>query len=293
MINRRLHSACAVVVGLALTIGACASNQPQSTVIARNPQNVVAPPTIVAAIPTAVPVFGTATPTAPAPGLSTATPVPAAVAPTATAAATATPTSTDGLPGVAIAVPISEGARLAVVGIEAGSSLNVRELPGVEHPVTTSLSVAGQPAIATGRARLLDNDGTRAIWYEITTSDAIGWASGSFLAPLAGTQPTSRWAEIGLAFDSAEQAVDGIRAAVLAQPTGGPQPTVVVVTGPSADGDRTSVTIDIVGFLDDSVLGERLRIIGEPGPRGSFVISGIESTSLCRRGSGSGEGLCP
>ena len=292
MINRRLHGTCAVVVGLALTVGACASNQPQSTVIARNPQNVVAPPTIVAAIPTAVPVFGTATPTAPAPGtLSTATPVPAAVLPTATAVVTATPTSSDGLPGVAIAVPIAEGARLTVVGIEAGSSLNVRELPGVEHPVATSLSVGGQPAVATGRARLLD-DGTNAIWYEITTSDAIGWASGSFLAPLAGTQPTSRWAEIGLAFDSPEQAVDGIRAAVLAQPGEG-SPSVVVVAGPSADGERTSVTIDILGYLDDSVAGERLRIIGEAGPRGSFVISGIESTWLCQRGSANSEGLCP
>ena len=65
---------------------------------------------------------------------------------------------------------------------------------------------------------------------------------------------------------------------------------VVVVDGPTV-GDLGEITVDVVGFPDDSVLGARLRVFAEPDPGGeSFTVRTVESTTLCRRAVS--EGLC-
>ena len=65
---------------------------------------------------------------------------------------------------------------------------------------------------------------------------------------------------------------------------GEPVPDVVVVDGPSV-GDLGEITIDVVGFGDDAVLGERLHVFAEPDQGGeSFTVRSVEATTLCRRG---------
>ncbi|NNC44231.1 MAG: hypothetical protein HKO03_13440 [Acidimicrobiia bacterium] len=58
------------------------------------------------------------------------------------------------------------------------------------------------------------------------------------------------------------------------------------------EGDLGEVTYDVVGIGDDSVLGERLHIFGQPTGDGSgFSLMAVESQVLCGRGV-TDQGLC-
>jgi hypothetical protein len=57
---------------------------------------------------------------------------------------------------------------------------------------------------------------------------------------------------------------------------------VTVTVAPRLVGDLGEVTYDVVGFADDSVLGERLHVFGTPGD--TFTLKTVEATTLCRRG---------
>lgn len=188
----------------------------------------------------------------------------------------------DDLPGQPSPITPRSGSSLSVVGVGGGSYLNVRALPGTEYSVIDTVAAADSNLIATGRAQILDS-GSDSIWYEVTTVSGSGWASSQFLSFTGRTTPgRSQFLELDETFDAAVDVVAQVR--TNSQAAGEGSIDVTVVDGPTSNGSSQIMVIDITGFADDAVLGNRLRVIGDPGPRGSFVVVGIESTLLCRRG---------
>lgn len=207
---------------------------------------------------------------------------------TTTSSTTAAETSTTAappteLPGERIEIFPYEGATLAVVGVEADDVLNVRAAPGVEHQVVAELAPLTDDVAPTGHNRQLD-DGS--IWAEVAIDGGTGWANTAFLAHLGDTADiTSELYPDVADRPTAETMLElGRRVAADRVVDGEPEPAVVVVDAPSV-GDLGEVTVDVVGYPDDSVLGERLHVLAEPGPGGeSFTVRTVEATTLCRRG---------
>jgi hypothetical protein len=213
---------------------------------------------------------------------------PGAAGTTQSNATTAT-SSAAALPGERVETFPYKGARLAVVGVAAGDTLNVRSGPGTEFGVVYDLGPTAMNAMATGHNRSVGDGG---FWSEISADGRTGWARTSFLLqpgqvddvtaalfPTPVDRPTAKtMAELG-------QAVARRRASQE------PPSRIVVVEHPTV-GDLGEVTVDVIGVGDDSVGGERLKVFAEPGPgRASFTVRTVEATTFCRRGV-SDDGLC-
>ena len=201
---------------------------------------------------------------------------------------TAAPTPSE-LPGERIEIFPYEGNELIVVGVEADDVLNVRAAPGVEYEIVAELDPLADGLMPTGHNRQLD-DGP--IWAEIEVDGETGWASTAFLAHPGAVRDTTSELYPDVADrprgDTMRQLGELVADRVAGE--GEPEPDVVVVDRPSV-GDLGEITVDVVGFPDDSVLGERLHIFAEPDPGGeSFTVRTVESTTLCRRGVS--DGLC-
>ena len=61
---------------------------------------------------------------------------------------------------------------------------------------------------------------------------------------------------------------------------------VVTVDGPH-QGDVADVTVDVVGFGDDSVLGTRVHVVAGSAA-GGLTVTSVERTLLCARGTADG-----
>lgn len=190
------------------------------------------------------------------------------------------------LPGERIETYPYEGAELAVVGVEANDVLNLRAGPGTDAAVVVELAPLATGLVATGHNRALEAGGT---WAEVSAQGATGWVNVAFTAQLgATTDATDRLGQVV----GGETMVDiaGSVASLLGPSGDDPQPTVTVVDGPvvSAVGE---ITVDVLGYADDSARGERFHIVADPDASGeSFTVSAVEATVLCARGAG--DGLC-
>jgi len=70
-----------------------------------------------------------------------------------------------------------------------------------------------------------------------------------------------------------------------------PRSDIVVVARPTS-GDLGEVVIDVIGLGDDSVVGLRLRVFGQPiDTDAGFELRSVEETVLCGRGVSS-DGIC-
>lgn len=203
--------------------------------------------------------------------------------------ATTATSSAAALPGERVEIFPYKDAKLAVVGVAAGDTLNVRSGPGTEFDVVYDLGPTAMNATATGHNRSV---GDGVFWSEISADGRTGWARTSFLLqpgqvndvtaamfPTPADRPTAKtMAELG-------QAVARRRASQE------PESRIVMVEQPTV-GDLGEVTFDVIGVGDDSVGGERLKIFAEPGPRReSFTVRTVEATTFCSRGV-SQDGLC-
>src|SRR5699024_3649820 len=106
---------------------------------------------------------------------------PSTTAPSTSAAPGPSVSSPDGggpLAGEKLDIFPYAGARLAVVGIAADDTLNVRAAPGVDAPVRVDLPPLAMNATATGHNRSL---GPAGLWSEITADGRTGWANTRFL----------------------------------------------------------------------------------------------------------------
>lgn len=186
------------------------------------------------------------------------------------------------LPGERIKIFPYEGAQLAVVGVAADDTLNVRSGPGTEFDVVFDLDPMATNATATGHNRSVGEAG---FWSEIAVDGRTGWARAAFLLqpgqvrditaalfPTPADRPKAKtMLELG-------QTVARLRA------SDDPASDVVVVDQPTV-GDVGEIAVDVIGFGDDSVGGERLKIFAEPGPGGeSFTVRTVEATTFCSRG---------
>ena len=231
----------------------------------------------------------TAEPASPSTSETLATP-PAAPSPLASAdpAPTAEPTPAPGgtgLPGKEAVGP-QTGDTLAVIGVAADDTLNVRDVPGTAGDVVGELDPLADDIEVTGRARTVDGSQ----WWEIeggAVEDA--WVNARYLAWLGETTDiTSELEERpgAATLDELARIVADLRAAS----SEGDAPQVVVSDGPTV-GDLGEVTVDLVGFADDAIRGERLHVfavVDEGDAR--FTLRTVERTLLCSRGTS--DGLC-
>lgn len=176
--------------------------------------------------------------------------------------------------------------RLAVVGVAADDVLNVREEPGTDAAVVTTLDPLASEVAATGRARLLSTS----IWLEVEVDGVTGWANSSFFAHLGATDDiTARVLEDAGDRPSAptlEELADAVATVVASQD---PPSRVVVSAGPDG-GDLGEVTVDVIGLADDAVMGLRLVVFATVDPDG-FTLRTVEATALCGRGV-TADGIC-
>lgn len=214
------------------------------------------------------------------------TPTPDDPSPTPTATSTDPADDPGDLPGEPYDVGPEAGARLGVVGVEASDVLNLRSGPGVGSDVVAELAPLEADVIATGRSRI---EG-RAVWVEAEVDGVTGWANFRYLGYLADTDDvTYRISEASAS--SYEGAAD--RAIEQLYPDAGDL-TVTVVDGPHEGviGEVTSpgdITVDVLGFGDDSVLGVRLHVFATPDG-GAITVRNVELTTICARGVD--DGLC-
>ncbi len=188
------------------------------------------------------------------------------------------------LPGEPFEFGPAEGSTVAVVGVAADDVLNVRRLPDSSSEVIAELDPMGD-AILTARKRDLGTS----IWYEVEVPEGVGWANATFLAPIGGTRDaTNEFSDLlgGLPTAASTDAlIEAFLARLVAfgETQEGPPVTAIVIDGPTV-GDLDEATIDMLGYADDSVRGDRLHLfIMNEG--GTAAIKSIEATTICQRGS--------
>lgn len=176
-----------------------------------------------------------------------------------------------------------------MVGVAADDTLNVRAGPGVEFEVLFELPPLAMDIAATGHNRDLGGAG---FWSEITAEGRTGWANTSFLLqPGQVTDITAELYPTPAERPGAETMLELGQVVGADRASDEPPSEVVVVDGPSV-GDLGEIVVDVIGFGDDAVGGERLHVFAEPLPDGeTFQVRTVESTLLCTRGV-SDDGLC-
>lgn len=206
-----------------------------------------------------------------------------------TEASTTTTTGEEGpLAGERVEIFPYADAQLAVVGVAADDTLNVRAGPGTSASIVYELAPLETGITATGHNRTLEGSG---FWAEITHDGRTGWANAAFLLQLGAVDDvTSRLFPTPDDRPSAETVLELGQAVAALRASEEPRSKIVVVDGPSV-GDLGEITVDVIGLGDDAVGGERLTIFAEPDPGGeSFTVRSVELTTLCTRGVS--DGLC-
>lgn len=193
------------------------------------------------------------------------------------------------LPGERMEIFPYGGAALAVVGVAAEDTLNVRSGPGVSFEVVFDLDSLATGVTATGHNRSLESGGT---WAEISYKGRTGWANTSFLLQPGRTHDvTSQVLAQSSRRPRAETMRKLGRMVAETRASEAPRSSITVVAAPTA-GDVAEITIDVIGLGDDSVGGERLKIFAEPDrDGGGFTLRSVEATLLCSRGV-TDDGLC-
>jgi hypothetical protein len=173
------------------------------------------------------------------------------------------------------------GATLAVVGVKYDAKLPLRSAPRIDEPAVAFLAPLESNLVATGRVRQVDSSR----WFEVTVRGVTGWADSASLAYLgARADVTERVVDKLGRVPTAPSMLDlgRVVAAAATASTEPPGSQVIVTAAPATVGDVSEVTYDVVGYPDDSVLGERVQVLGTPGQ--TFTLDKVEATTLCRRG---------
>lgn len=184
------------------------------------------------------------------------------------------------LPGEEISLFADEGEVLAVMGVAADDTLNVREIPGTDGAVLTEVDPTAEDLVATGRTRALPNS----IWYEVTVDGTTGWVSLNFVAFMGGTDDATAEYLDDRDAPAAETMTDLGELVADDFASDDPESLIVQSVAPTV-GDLGEITYDVIGIGDDAVAGYRLHIFAEEDPSGeSFVLRTIERTTFCTRG---------
>ncbi len=180
-------------------------------------------------------------------------------------------------------VPVpDEGAVLGVVGVRWDDLLNVRSGPGASFDVVGELDPMTAGIWGTGRGWQLPGGD---VWWEIESGGVTGWVNQRYLSRLGGTDDITSWvvAAVGpLEAPTLEELA--IEVAASRGDTSLPASARRdVITAPATEGDLGEITIDVLGFGDDSVGGERLHIFAVRID-GGWALKSVEATTFCQRG---------
>lgn len=183
------------------------------------------------------------------------------------------------------------GDVVAVVGIPAGDVLRVTPAPGAAiSAVLAELEPLAEGLVATGRHRAIEGEG---IWSEIEVDGVVGWVPRAHLAFLGVTDDVTTQVAPTPAdrptFETPEDLAGWVVMARVGTDEEGPAARIGIVDGPTV-GDLVEMVVDVIGFGDDAVLGERLRVFAEPVD-GGVTLRSVEATVLCDRGV-TDEGFC-
>ncbi len=177
-------------------------------------------------------------------------------------------------------------AETVLIGVSSSETVAVHARPGLDQPLAgevppgTSIEPLGQ-AFET-------EDGL--IWWQVRAGAIQGWIQPN----IAYRGPAQDITEAAVArigegteFASPEESAAAIAKSILIEE--GAEETIVVSTVESGDPIRATVTVDVLGLQDDSVLGYRL-IVASSASTG-WQPESVFQTSLCARGV-SPDGLC-
>ena len=177
-------------------------------------------------------------------------------------------------------------AETVLIGVSSTETVDVHALPGINQPLAgevppgTSIEPLGE-AFET-------EDGL--VWWQVRAGAIQGWIQPNiaYRGPAQDITETAQ-ALLGDAgpYDSPEASARAVAQAIADDQGGGE--VIVVSTTESGDPVRATVTVDVLGFEDDSLLGLRL-IVASSASAGWEPASIIQAT-LCARGV-SPDGLC-
>lgn len=219
--------------------------------------------------------------------------------PTTTTTTEPEPTTTTAAPdlGGPIEFGPAEGQPLAVISVRYDDELNFRAGPGTDEDIVRRVAPLDDTVItAAGEAWAFE----RSVWWKVVIDGEEMWANQTFLGMLGAT--SSIFDEVEAELDTLEFAsLQAMTEAITdARTVEEPAPDLEYVTEPlSFDSGDAFVVVDFVGFLDDAVSGERLRIeaeviVGddadEVGVPIGVRLTDVEATVICSRGVT--EGLC-
>ncbi len=188
------------------------------------------------------------------------------------------------LPGEDTATFYSEdGAVAQVFGVEADDVLHIRQLPDPEAETLDNAAPTSELTL-TGRERDVDSG----IWAEVETDDGVGWVNTAYLAFFADEQDrTAEFSEVPPAED-AQTLAEGVAQRAVGEGEGSEHLEQMLVRPGEADG--TGIWgIDVDGFRDDSVRGERWEVTIEQA-EGGYEVTTVTSRTVCFRGAE--DGLC-
>ena len=184
-------------------------------------------------------------------------------------------------------LPIT-GSVVAVVGVEHWDILEIHEDPAVSSPLVGTLDPLDDTVVALGYARQLP----QSIWWCISWNGGSGaWASSIYLSRMADPYQSfdsSSW--VGLTAQNLEDFLSDVENQYQRPATSEGGPMRIVIS--ELDYINNVISIDVIGFLDDSLLGARLTFATSLQSDGSLMIDDAQFRGMCRRGGGPGSDLC-
>lgn len=196
-----------------------------------------------------------------------------------------------------------EGAEVGAAGFAPQDGpLVVHAAPTRESDAVSELGPLDAVELA-GRERHHPEDGDQGSWTEIVLADGFGWVESGQLSDGGGlfyfgaTQDvTDDYLEEVPPAEQSEVIVESVAERVI-----GPEEETVDPEGEPAGADWALISspedhgeefyrVDVTGYLDDSLAGERLFITVEVS-EGGYELVQVERTLICQRGVGD-EGLC-
>ena len=105
------------------------------------------------------------------------------------------------------------------------------------------------------------------IWHELRVGDLVGWASGTYLAPLgAGRDATAEVVEALGGTPTADTLSDlGLQVSGVFASSGEVQSRTTISSRPGVFEALGDITLDVLGLPDDAVRGYRINITADAG----------------------------
>ena len=195
------------------------------------------------------------------------------------------PSTTTTVPGEMVDYGPVSGDVLAVVGVRHDDVLNVRSGPGVGFPVIAKLAPTADDVVALGKTWSLPG----ALWIEVEAEGTDGWVNLAYVSYLGDTNDATAGIVDGIGETPRAETMLDLGLVVAEAVAGDSEAARIVVSVAPTVGDLGEVTYDVVGFGDDSVLGARLHVFGQPDEGGEgFVLKSVELTVMCSRGVSAG-----